>query len=303
MIMKHIGSFFGLPIVNFAPDQGLPDPARQAYRIGDWETKLADRLDAFLQQPDVAEVRALVIGGEQDDVPVHEGYGNVLAALIGAAPKLRNLAAIFIGEITFEECEISWIRQADYSGFLKAFPGLKHLQIRGADGLALGAIDHAKLETLIVESGGLPASVIQSVANATLPALTHLELWLGDENYGFDGSIEDVATLLDPGRFPRLRHLGLVDSEIADEVAVLVASSPILDRLETLDLSQGTLGDEGAEALLASPSIRRLKGLNLKHHYMSPEMVKKFRTIGIPVNVEDPQEETKDGGRFVAVGE
>ncbi len=44
------------------------------------------------------------------------------------------------------------------------------------------------LVALTIESGGLPAAVVREVASAHLPALEHLELWLGEENYGGDAT-------------------------------------------------------------------------------------------------------------------
>ena len=81
-----------------------------------------------------------------------------------------------------------------------------------------------------------------------LAGIEHLELYLGTDDYGWDGSIDDVLPLLADDRFPRLKYLGLRDSEIADGVAQAVAKSPLLEKLDVLDLSLGTLGDEGAAA-------------------------------------------------------
>jgi hypothetical protein len=64
----------------------------------------------------------------------------------------------------------------------------------------------------------------------------------------------------------------------------------------------GTLSDVGAEALLASPAIRNLKHLNLRHHYLSPEMMKRVRDLGIPVHVGE-RRDGEDGERYVEVSE
>lgn len=305
-ISAHITSFYGLPIVEFTEATALDDPRGKAYRLGfddrddetDGET-LVELFHAFLDQPNSQEVTALVFGTGEDYT---YSYHLIVDAVTAAAASLPNLAAVFFAEVTFDQCEISWIEQADYDEFLRAFPKLKHLQIRGGSALQLGTVDHANLETLIIEAGGLHASEIRAVTSATLPALRHLELWLGTEDYGFNGSIGDLAPLLLKDCFPKLRYLGLRNSEIADEIAAEIVASPLLAHVETLDLSLGTLSDDGAESLLRSSAVPRLKRLNLEHHYLSPEMMARFSALGIAVDLGNPQT-ADDGDRYVAVGE
>jgi hypothetical protein len=176
------------------------------------------------------------------------------------------------------------------------------LGIRGSNGLSLGKLHHNHLRELTIECGGLPKTVLAELAAASLPVLEHLELYLGTEDYGWDGTVADLAPLLSGTQFPKLKHLGLRDSHIADEVAKAVAASPLLGRIEVLDLSLGTLGDEGAEALLAAPAIKRLKRLDLRHHYMTAAVAKRMSQLGIEVDVSEQQDEG-EYGRYVSVGE
>jgi hypothetical protein len=140
------------------------------------------------------------------------------------------------------------------------------------------------------------------VSAAILPALEHLELWLGTDGYGGTVTVPDLEKILSGSLFPRLTYLGLRDSDIADAVAAAVAQSPLLERIEVLDLSMGTLGDEGVEALLASPALTRLKKLDIHHHYCSLEMVARLEGIGIEVDASEREDEGQYG-RYVAVGE
>jgi hypothetical protein len=136
--------------------------------------------------------------------------------------------------------------------------------------------------------------------------LEHLELWLGAENYGGISSARPLQPLLGARRFPRLRYLGLRDSESADAVAEAVANAPVLDGLETLDLSLGALGDEGTSHLLASPKIRGLKKLDLHHNYLSADMKQRLSALGVEVDVSETMEEEvyeKDRYRFIALSE
>jgi hypothetical protein len=231
---------------------------------------------------------------------------HVVEALVSASDELPNLEALFVGDIVSEECEISWIVQSDVTPLLNAFPGLTYLCVRGGNGLELSGLRHDGLTSLVVESGGLGGRVVRDVAAARLPALEHLELWLGMPHYGGTATVDDLAPLLAGENFPALTYLGLRDSEIADQIAEAVADAPILERIRVLDLSLGTLGDAGAAALLSSPAVARLEKLDLHHHFCSDEMVQKLRQSGIRVDASDQLATERYGGdewRYVAVGE
>jgi len=230
----------------------------------------------------------------------------VVEALVAARDRLPNLRAIFLGDVISEECEISWIRQSDVSPLFAAYPQLEHFCVRGAEGLSLGSLKHDRLKSLTIQSGGLGANVVREVAAAELPELEHLELWLGEDNYGGNATVADLAPILDGALFPKLNYLGLCDSEFADEIARAVAAAPVVERIRVLDLSMGTMGDEGASALLASPAILRLEKLDVHHHFCSEGMTAKLQSLGIEVDASERQEPEKDGDevwRYVAVSE
>ncbi|HEX7640372.1 MAG TPA: STM4015 family protein, partial [Burkholderiaceae bacterium] len=254
-ISQATETFFGKPIRHWSPGDPAPADAGVAWRLAfdhDDDTSMVERLEQFLQAADPAGVTALVFGDWEDsyDAPPEA----VLDLLCRRAADLPALRALFVGDMTYEECEISWIKQADYTWVLEAFPALQVLRIRGSDGLVLPAdAAHAQLRELVIECGGLPKSVLERLAGARLPALERLELWLGTDEYGFDGDLDDVRAAVDALRSPRLRELALRDAEIADEVAAWLAGEDWVAQLSVLDLSLGTLGDAGAQALLASP--------------------------------------------------
>lgn len=303
----HVEQFAGKSVVSFGPESPISDPENAAYRVSvddyDDEEPMQDKFARLLADPAADQLTALVIGvwGPWEELFEYSS-GQIVELLVAAAPQLPNLTGLFLGDITFEENEVSWIIQTDVSPFWDAFPKLEVLQIRGSNGLSLGKIEHAYLKSLTLECGGMPQNVIQEVAAAKLPALEYLELYLGTPNYGFDGSISDVESLLVPDKFPALKYLGLRDSEIADQVAAAVAKSPILDQLETLDLSLGTLGDEGGQALLDCPAVSNLKKLDLHHHYLSDDMMQQLKSLPIEVDVSE-QESEGEYGRYVSVGE
>lgn len=309
MICEHLTDFAGIPVRDWSAEAGIEDPEGTCYRIAlDWDeaeegvtwTELFAR---FLSDPAVDRVRGLVVGLWTTDHGEEEAVDPVVEALVAARDRLPHLTALFVGDITSEENEISWIVQGDLSPLFGAFPNLEHLGIRGGSGLRLGRPDHARLRTLIVQTGGLGAEVVAQVSAARLPALEHLELWLGDEGYGGNSSLADLQPILSGTLFPNLRYLGLCDSAYQDDIARAAAASPVLERLEVLDLSRGTLGDEGAAALLASPAVRKLRKLDLHYHYCSPAMMEQLRGLGIEVDLDEAQGEQPPDDRYVAVSE
>jgi hypothetical protein len=303
-INDHIARFAGKPVKDYEPGKPV-DTAAHVYRVAleyDSDTTMEAMLAQFLAEAGPANVDALVIGPWNE--PFDASAQTVLDALVAEAGNLTNLRALFVGEMTMEECEISWIVQGAYAGVLKAYPNLEELVIRGGNSLVFEPVRHDHLKRLTVQTGGLSSDIVRGIAASTLPALEHLELWLGDEGYGFDG---DVAlfrdTLFADGKPARLRYLGLVDAEIADELAVWLAATPWVADLDTLDLSLGTLGDEGGEALAASPYIRELAELKLAHHYISEPVQARLQALPLAVDLSDPQDEDEDGDRYVAVSE
>ncbi|WP_248929837.1 STM4015 family protein [Paenibacillus hamazuiensis] len=227
-----------------------------------------------------------------------------VAALVRLKDRFPQLRKLFIGDMSFEECEVSWIMQSNMGPLLTAYPQLTSLTIKGSSGLSLEPAVHDKLEELVIICGGLGKDVIDAIGRGSFPNLKKLELYLGVEDYGFDAGLEDVLALIKPGLFPKLTYLGLKDSEIQDDIAIALAHAPILDQLHTLDLSMGTLSDKGAEALLGSDKIRKLEFLDLSYHYMSDEMMERCTKSGIHVDISDQQESDDDDDyRFPALTE
>lgn len=301
---QNLQTFAGKPVVDFSADEPLADPAGTIPRLRvNYDSEAdADELLRELVDTGVGDQLTGLIFGQWSAEMYETTSARLVEVLVAAADQLPNLKALYLGEMIYEENEVSWIYQCDISALWSAFPRLEVLCIRGTNGLSLGQLRLNHLKQLTIETGGLPKSVLAEVAAAQLPALEHLELYLGTANYGWDGTIADVQPLLSGKLFPQLKYLGLRDSEIADEVAKAVVKSPLLERIDTLDLSLGTLGDEGAEALLASPAVKQLKRLDLHHHYMSADVAQRFAKLGPKVDVSETQEET-DYGRYVSIGE
>jgi hypothetical protein len=311
-LYAHPTRFAGFPVVDWEPGEPLTDPGGTIYRLSlSWEeaegqdVRWSDKLDALLSTPGADVIPGIVVG-PWGSVSTGDPPDAAIEALVAARERLPHLKAIYLGDIVSEESEISWIRQSDVSPLLPAYPALEHFRVRGGNGLTLGRVDHTHLRSLAIESGGLPATVVREVAAAQLPALEHLELWLGTADYGANAAVEDLAPILSGRLFPRLRYLGLRDSDRADEIAAAVAGAPVLEGIRVLDLSLGTLTDEGAAALLASPAVARLEKLDLHHHFCSDEMIARLLALDIDVDVSEQEEAEEDDGdvwRYVAIGE
>ncbi|MFJ8043074.1 STM4015 family protein [Kitasatospora sp. NPDC096147] len=308
-ISKHVEEFHGLPIHEFTGTEGLPEPESVAWRVQvEYEggEDFAAVWARFTGAVDTTRVRALVVGPWWEDE--YELVTPVVTALTADAARFPQLRAIFLGEVTFEECEISWLQMDDVTPLLTAFPSLEELVVRGAaedwdgnGGLGLSPVRHERLRALRFESGGLPGEVVRAVLASELPALERLELWLGTSDYGASTTDEDLAPLLSGALFPALRHLGLENDQRQDRIAELVAAAPLAARLDGLSLALGTLSDRGAEALLG---LTHLSRLDLRHHFLTEEMQQRLRAAlpGVELDLSEAGD-PEDKWRYVANGE
>ncbi|MFF3213217.1 STM4015 family protein [Streptomyces sp. NPDC002886] len=314
-IGKHLSELSGLPAFDFPGPKDtreLPEPGSVAWRISvdtyDAEEEWPQAFARFAESVDTRQVRALIVGGWSE---AYETSASVIVeALAGAAPEFPALRALFVGDITFEECEISWIQQSDVGPLLRAFPALEEFGVRGGEGLVFPPVRHEALRVLRVEAGGLPREVVRGVAASELPALTELDLWLGTSQYGGDAEAGDLAPFLTGERLPALRRLALRNSDMQNEVAAALAAAPVVEQLEVLDLSMGILDDAGVEALLAGRPLTHLTKLDLHHHYVSEPLRERLRAAlaphGVEVDLGDVQSPDVDEDtvyRYVAVAE
>ncbi|MFJ6199077.1 STM4015 family protein [Micromonospora sp. NPDC092111] len=310
MISSHMSSFAGMPVVPFTPGMTLPDdPSAVAWRleVEDFEAdpaEFAGLVTALRAEVPGDAVRALVIG-EWGSAYERAAPVDLLA---DAAKEWTGLRAVFLADLVSEQCEISWLTHGDLTPLLTAYPELEVLWVRGANELSLDPVRHTGLRELGLQTGGLPGSVTRAVGDCDLPALRRLDLWLGQQNYGGDTTVGDLAPILAGDRLPALRHLAVCNAEYADRVAGAVATAPVVSRLEVLDLSMGVLTDPGAEALLAGQPLTHLRRLDLHHHFLSEETQRRLVAAlpGVDVDLGNPQTPSQYSGRvyrFTAVGE
>ncbi|CAM5713107.1 STM4015 family protein [Streptomyces hirsutus] len=161
--VSHLDKFYGLPVLTFpqasSADPLPADPASVAWRMqcgmytGDEASD--DYWNRFTEIVPLEQVRALVIGSAwygSDGWP-----DDAVEKLVGLSSRLTGLEALFLGDLEFEESEISWITQSDVAPLLEAYPRLRELG-RGAAvrTSAFPAVRLEGLRTLRFETGGLP---------------------------------------------------------------------------------------------------------------------------------------------------
>ncbi|MFI0818865.1 STM4015 family protein [Streptomyces sp. NPDC021098] len=326
MTISHITELHGLPVFDFPrPDEGekpLPEAETVAWRLSrhDGEEDIDDCWERFLDTVDPARVRALVFGqGAYGSELDYSGF-DAADQLAAAKDRLTGLDALYLADLEFEECELSWIVQGDVSPILAAYPRLRELGVRGSGGgygdepgLEFPPLRHEGLCTLRLENGGLPGAVVRGIASSDLPHLEHLDLWFGVEDYGRDATVHDLAPILNGGRLPALRHLGLRNADIQDELAAAVATAPVVAQLTSLSLGLGALSDAGAESLLHGQPLTHLKRLDLRHHFLSDAMMRRVRdalepsgvTVDLPESegIDEDDADDEAGGRYVAASE
>ncbi len=251
----------------------------------------------ILEDNALPQLKELVIGDWGNSW--EDSCQEILDGIVENAGSFSHIKKLFIGDMDYEECEVSWIMQGDYSRIWAALPELRELTIKGSMELELGEIVHENLESLTIICGGLPASVLLSVQKAKLPNLKKLHLYIGVDNYGFDGNADTIKELLEKADFPALTYLGIVDSEIQDELTALVLESRFMGQIDTLDLSLGTLTDKGGALLLEKiPEYPNIKKLDVHYHYLSDKMVEQLKKLPIEVDVSEPNEPDEYHGRI-----
>lgn len=303
-VSSNLNVFLNKKVENYNPATGIVNPESVVYRVSvgyDDEETMTDKLDAFVTDPKAGEVKELIIGMFSDDAS--DDTKDLTDLLVSMKTTLTNLRAIFIGDMTYEECEISWIQQSDMTPLLNAYPDLTHFQVRGGEGLRFTNLRHHSLKTLIVETGGLHPETVADIMNAELPQLENLSLWLGSDSYGFASKVSDFDPILSGATFPNLLQLGLMNSELQDEIAIAVAQSSILKQLDVLDLSMGILSDAGGRALLQSPHLKSLSYLNLRHHFLSDEVMQQLKATGLNINLDDQEDGEDEDDRYIEVSE
>ena len=268
------------------------------YEQYDDENKNAQTMiEEIMADPDLPHLKEIIIGSWGG--AWEEDCQSIIDGIVENKEKFSHIEKLYFGDMDYEECEVSWIEQGDYSKLWDALPQLKEFTVKGSMDLDLGKINHENLESLTIICGGLPVDIFKKIQEARLPKLKKLLLYIGVDSYGFDGDLNTIKKFLETADFPSLTYLGLTDSELQDEVTELVLDSKFMGQLETLDLSNGTLTDKGGQLLLDRiplwPNIRKL---DVHYHYLTNDMVKNLKKLPIALDISDQNEPHKYKGEI-----
>lgn len=267
------------------------------------EAELDEILRALLQHPSAKFLQELTLGfwvpdGENE-------YSNAIEVL-ASLKKPQTLRSLFIGDFEYpDETEMSWSHLGDAGKLWKLYPRLQKVTLQSGN-MTLGKIDLPACREFEVRTGGLDAGCIKSICEANWPNLEKLHVWFGDDNYGAEGTIESIQSILDGKGLGKLKHLGLMNALFTDDIAKALPNSKILKQLETLDLSMGCLTDDGVAAILANKeAFKHLKSLNVEDNAVADEeQLGKLEGICASVRFGDQSaDRVEEDYRYTSVGE
>lgn len=248
-------------------------------------------LAALVKSPAARLLRSLTIGLLEFDSHYSLRLANGIET-ISKTGKLESLRELFIGDFEYPaEIEISWVYIGNVGQLLPVVPNLRSLKLRGAD-IMLGTLEHPTLESLTIETGGLPSDSVASIGMCELPQLRRMEVWLGTAEYGGDGEIRQLEPLFEGSGVPKLEHLGLLNSDFEDDIAAALCRSKLLPQLRSVDLSMGSLHEPGVDAILANiDKFAHLDSLVLDENFIPDHMCKELRTaLGTKVSTVGQRE-------------
>lgn len=253
-----------------------PGRARIVYGTDLSGLDFGDVLKRLLSDPDLRVDRLSASLSFSTDFPS-------LAAALARCKDAQWLQSLTL--CTFDEAETFFGTRLELDGMPAAFAGLRALQLQSGS-LAVDGLGLPGLRNLQLRSAGMDRRTVAMLSREGWPLLTELVLWLGSPRLGCDVTLEDLAPLLVPERFPSLRRLALRAAPFGSDLAEVLTALPLVAQLEQLDLSLGTLGKRAAEHLKAHAD-------KLAH----------LRRLDLTLNELPPGAELDGVAKFVAVGE
>lgn len=235
-------------------------------------------LQALLSSPLSLFLRDISLGVYEifgDDLHDWFRYQDCIDTLANAAPRpfIRNL---YIGE---SDANTSSMQIGDVSGLYTVMPNLEVLKICG-NYITLGKLQLKKLKRLDVLTVGLGSAQVRSIANAILPELQTLNVWVGDASNGAVQTFDELKPLLRLEQFPKLKHLFIGNSEFEDEIVQEILSSPLLSQLESLSFRMGIMTNRGARALLAAAgALQHVESIDVGENCIEEELVAELKAV------------------------
>ncbi|MFT3697069.1 MAG: TIGR02996 domain-containing protein [Kofleriaceae bacterium] len=306
-LVDHQRSYDDENTENFTWRWGFIDRARLSFdeNMSNKRVDLKQVLSDLLDHPSGHLVRELVFGinGESGDTSL-DNLIEVLAAK--PRPSLRRL---IFGDVKYagaareqdqgEETEISWYNVGDLSKLWAQVPNLESVIITCGGDATLGELDLPKLRHFEFRSGSFKKSNLASVIASHTPNLEHLDVWIGQESYGSDIVADDLRPLIHRKDLPKLKHLGIMNCEVIEELIPDLRKSELVAKLDELDLSLGCLSDEGAAAIKEDPgAMGTLAKLDVSYSLLTEAgMLKGVAKQVVEIEQRDPDD------RYAAVGE
>lgn len=270
---QHAAIFADRKVINFEPNLEIVNPKENAYAIrvfpGTGDISYKDKLLSLITKPNVNQLEALVFG----TIP----YGKWIQPfdfLMSAYHALPNLEAIFLGDFNQEDMRrrVARFCEGNISLILSKYSQLQLLQIRGGSDCTFSECRHEKIKALRIDSCSINKH-LAGINKLDLPALEYLELWIDAPINQKHLVMRDLKMIFHKNKFLKLKYLGIKNCNFADDVAMSIARSPLMERLIELDLSLGNLSSKGLLALLSSNFINKLDILNVSASSISPEFI------------------------------
>jgi hypothetical protein len=232
--------------------------------------------ELLLESPSGSFLQELAVGHMLPEPDPYAGYYQEVIDSLARRARPQTLRGLVLGDTQDLE-RIREINIGSLEPLYPAFPELRRLAIHGRL-VDLGDLALPELRELAVISGALQAPTLETIREGHLPELKRLVLWLGSSAgaRGEEGaprwapvSLSDLETFLTSDRFPKLKHLALMQCEFSDELCELLTSTPMVRQLESLGLAMGTLTRTGAEALHEKrDALSGLRFLNVNDNYL-----------------------------------
>jgi uncharacterized protein (TIGR02996 family) len=271
--------------------------------VADDEILIHEKVPALLDHPSGRRLRTLALVPGYDEM--HE-LDAAIRAVVDRSP--RHLRRLVLGDE-----QLARVQPMDLAPLWSHLPKLTTLVVRGA--FKAVPIRHAHLTRLEVETVALSRAEASAIAAADLPALEYLDLWFGmrEDEYEDDGedgesgvgaSLTDAVSLLARTDWPRLTHLGLINTAFTDELCGALAAglAPLARQLVELDLSNGTMSQAGVNALIsAARNLPKLEKLCVSDNYLDESALARLRKTFR--NVTSGAQRQDHGDRYPAVME
>jgi uncharacterized protein (TIGR02996 family) len=235
---------------------------------------------------------------------ISTNYGQPIAKLVPAElpPTVRSL---HLGDFIFpDESELTWTTVGDATAVYRTVPQLERFALQGAEIILGDRIELRRLRALELVTAGLPGETARAIVRSELPELDTLIVWTGDDTGGGSTTAADLLGLFASPR-PQLRHFGLVNCAITDELVLALVEAPWLPQLRVLDLSKGTLTADGIAILeRARDRLGDLERLEVSENLLDDDACARAAALARTVNVADQRfGDLDEGARYPAVTE